>query len=267
MLYKDYLWCTNCGFNLFVKNGLLKDGRQLYKCCVCNSTTRNYCMKQGEKIFKESDLLPILLKSNDSLDDQELYSLGVLLADGSISDSGILQLNILAKDKEIAEIVKKALVIPNDIKYYIRKDTNQEVLLLRYQYKYCTNYFMLKGICPNKTGKEVLLPFMKNPHFVRGLFDGNGCLFINRDKHKYELSFTSGCYQFLEDLNNFFKLNLNVGAAKVMTQKNKTGDSYRITMYKKALLLFCEWMYKDSNGLRLERKYQKYLEIKNNVKR
>lgn len=265
-IFKDYIWCLNCGFNIFIKNGVLKDGRQIYKCSICGTCTRAHAKRQGEKMFSELNLLPVLLKKNDELSSEELYSLGVLLADGSISESGILQLNILSKDKQMAQIVKQALLIPNDIKYYIRKDTKQEVLLLRYQYKYSTNYFILKGICPNKTGNEVLLDFMCEPNFIRGFFDGDGCIFINQEKHKYELSFTGGSYSFLEDLNNFIKKELGVGAAKVMTQRNKTGNAYRITMYKQALLKFCEWIYKDSEGLRLERKYNKYLEIKNNIK-
>lgn len=264
-IFKNYIWCGSCGFNLFVKSGVLKDGRQILKCSICGVKTRTYCRRHGEKIFKQTELLPFLLKDSKDLNNEELYSLGFLLADGNVGSKGNLQLNILSKDKEIACIIKEALQIPNDIKYYIRSDTQQEVLSLCWQNKYALNYFIAKGLTPNKTGEEVFLPWMSNSHFIRGFFDGDACLFVNKEKHRYELSFTGGSYTFLEDLNNYFKTCCNVSAAKVATQRNKTRDAYRITIYKQGLLKICEYLYKDSEGLRLERKYNKYLEIKNNV--
>ena len=68
----------------------------------------------------------------------------------------------------------------------------------------------------------------------------------------------------LEVIGDALKTLYNVSASKVATQKNKTGNAYRITIYKQGLLKIMKELYKDSEGLRLERKYQKYLEILNN---
>lgn len=267
-MYKDIIWCLNCGLSVYVKDGFTKDKRQRIKCCFCGTRTTIKAMKQGEKLPVNNSLLPFLLKNNSDLNKGELYSLGFLVADGNINltKSVRLQLNILQRDIEVAEIIKRELQIPNKILLYTRSDTGQEVLSLNWQNKYAWGPFLLKGLNAQKTGNEIWLPHMRSPHFVRGLFDGDGCIFINTEKHKYELSFTCGNKQFLEDLNNYFYEILGVKASKVATQRNKTGNCYRITIYKKSLLVLCEWMYKDSEGLRLERKYNKYLEIKNSVK-
>ena len=264
-MYKDIIWCLNCGFNLYVKDGFTNDGRQRIKCSICGTRTTIKAMRQGEKMPINNELLPFLEKENKDLNKGELYSLGFLVADGNVTMNGSprLQLNILRKDIEVAEIIKRELKIPTDIKEYTRSDTGQEVIYLSWQNKYAWGPLVSKGLHANKTGAEVWLPYMNSLHFVRGLFDGDGCIFINKEKHKYELSFTSGCKEYLENLNQCFHTQVGVKASKVATQRNKTGDAYRITIYKRGLLKICEWLYKDSDNLRLERKYNKYLEIKN----
>jgi hypothetical protein len=262
-MYIDKIWCLNCGGSLYSKNGKVSFNRQRVKCLICGTQTIIGAMKQGEKMFQEVKLLPFLRKDNSELSKGELYSLGFLIADGSVSQHVQLSCNILKKDVEVLEIIKRELCFNNDIKYYTRNDTRQETVLLTWQYKFAYPYLVAKGLCMNKTGNEFWLPYMNNSHFIRGLFDGDGCLFVNKIKHRYELSFTSGCYNFLEDLNNNLKVLYGVGASKVTTQKNITGDSYRITIYKQGLLKILKELYKDSGALRLERKYNKYLEVLN----
>lgn len=262
-MYIDKIWCLKCGCSLYIKNGKATFNRQKIKCSICGTKTTIGAMRQGESMFNEDNLLPFLKKSNDELTNGELYSLGFLVADGSVSQAIQLSCNILEKDVEVLNIIKKELQFNNNIKYYTRKDTGQKTVLLNWQYKFAYPYLVSKGLSMNKTGNEIWLPYFNNSHFIRGLFDGDGCLFINKEKHKYELSFTSGCYKFLEDLNFALKSLYNVSASKVATQKNKTGNAYRITIYKQGLLKIMKELYKDSEGLRLERKYQKYLEILN----
>lgn len=262
-MYKDNVWCLNCGCSLYIKDGLTKDGRQKLQCKICRTKTTINAMKQGESMLNRNKLLPFLNKDNNELTKGELYSLGFLLADGSVSINGTLQLNILEKDVEVANIIKRELEIPNEVKYYTRGDTGQKVIRLSWQNKYAYPFFVAKGLEANKTGNKTWLSFMSNNHFLRGFFDGDGCLFINKIRHKYELSFTGGSYYFLESLNNDLKKTCGHCASKVATQRNKIGDTYRITLYKTALLRVCSYLYEDSDNLRLECKYKKYLEILN----
>lgn len=263
------VWCLDCGLNLFVKDGKRADGRQRLKCNICNTRTTIGAFRQGERRYNESRLLPFLRKENDELSKGELYSLGFIVADGTLTTnngSPKLGINILERDVEVLEIVKRELDIPTDIGYYTRSDTGQKTVTLGWQYKYAWAAFTKKGLNLNKTGNEVWLPYMNSSHFIRGLLDGDGCFFINKEKHKYELSFTSGSKEYLEKLNAALESLYGVSAAKVATQRNKTGDAYRITIYKRAILKLGDLIYEDSDGLRLERKYNKYLEIKNGAK-
>lgn len=263
---KDYVWCLNCGFDLFVKDGHSKDGRQRLKCNICGTRTTEKALRQGERMPNEEMFLPFLRKENDELTNGELYALGFVMADGTLTTnngSPKLGINILERDVEVLEIVRRELEIPNPIGYYTRFDTGQKTVAIGWQNKYAWAAFSKKGLELNKTGNEVWLPYMNNHHFIRGVFDGDGCFFINKEKHKYELSFTSGCKEYLENLNAALKNMFGVGAAKVATQRNKTGNAYRITIYKRAILKIGPQLYEDSDNLRLERKYKKYLEINN----
>jgi len=262
-MYIDNVWCLNCGYSLYIKNGIASHKRQKIKCCICGTQTIIGAMRQGETIFNESKLLPFLLKENHTLTNGELYSLGFLVADSSVSPHVQLRCNILKQDVQILQIIKKELCIKNNIKYYINKKTGQNTVSLTWQYKYAYAYLVNKGLCLNKTGNEMWLDFFNNSHFIRGFLDGDGCLFINKHKYKYELSFTSSCYQFLSDFNDNLKLLYGANAFNITSLHYTSRTLYRITIYKHGLLKILHELYKDSEGLRLERNYSKYLEILN----
>jgi len=99
-------------------------------------------------------------------------------------------------------------------------------------------------------------------HFIRGLFDGDGCL-TNSKSGKYMQSgiyFSSSYDQNWDYLTNILD-TLNVKYVKRILS-DKLGKSSQICI-KDSISIYnlCEFMYKDSDECRLERKHDKYIEF------
>lgn len=117
------------------------------------------------------------------------------------------------------------------------------------------------GVVPNKS---LILKFPANipdafvGHFVRGYFDGDGCVYfrkhLRKDRNKmswvFTVRFTSGSKQFLEGLHEILKKYTNGGFIQI---KNRGYDL--VFSHRDGFALF-DLMYKDiESNLFLERKY------------
>lgn len=101
-------------------------------------------------------------------------------------------------------------------------------------------------------------------HFLRGLFDGDGCITISKSgKYKQTaIYFSSSSDQqwnflteILDSINVKYKIRMNI---------DKLGKSSQICIHEsESIYNLCEFMYKDSENLRLERKFNKYQEFLN----
>jgi len=100
-------------------------------------------------------------------------------------------------------------------------------------------------------------------HFLRGMFDGDGCLTISNSHKKYKqisVYFSSCASQnwnfltsILDELNVKYKHRVN---------SDKLGKSSQICIHEsESIYNLCEFMYKDSENIRLERKFEKYKEF------
>ena len=96
-------------------------------------------------------------------------------------------------------------------------------------------------------------------HYVRGYFDGDGCLcFTNQSFH---INFITASKMLNDDISKILKLeNFH------FTESNYLND-YNTTMYKIDIhrqqdkINFLDWIYQDAN-IYLDRKYKKYLKVK-----
>ena len=99
-------------------------------------------------------------------------------------------------------------------------------------------------------------------HFLRGLFDGDGCITLYESgKYKQSaIAFTSSKDQ---DWNFLIKILNSIDVkCKVRILKHKLGYSSQLNIHDSiSIYNFCKYIYKDSEGIRLERKYNKYLQF------
>lgn len=118
---------------------------------------------------------------------------------------------------------------------------------------------VLNGVIPAKTGKEV---FPKNldkkfvRHFIRGYFDGDGTVYIDKTRNSLRIAF-SGNELFLIELKRILiKENILSSSTKICKQGNKECYSFHINK-KEDIVNFFNYLYKDSI-VYLKRKYDKF---------
>ena len=239
--------CACSGFDSFIKNGFDAQGKQRWKCKYCGRADYQYTMKK----------LTTDVVYRTAYSDAELYCLGYLVADGWVQKNR-LGICLHQDDLSIIELIKHTFNLDNKITMITRKDGRQHAQML-FRIAYFEEDYLHLGLSPRKTGKEVWLSYMENPHFVRGFFDGDGSIYIQRS-NKRRMSFVTANRSFLEGLNTYVCKELGIPNRTIYDNTGSSGN-YMIRFNSRYADQLGDWLYKDSKRLRLERKYKKYLEI------
>lgn len=209
---------------------------------------------------------------------QMAYVLGFVFADGAIEDvqnsSRTCYIAIISKDQSILEQIKN--VMGSSHKLYKRKSqlelypgnksyTSGERFVLRVGSKLMYNDLLKLGVTPRKS---LTILFPKIPinflsHFIRGYFDGDGCLHLIKGKYP-RLIFTSGSNKFLEGLAKTLSASLQIPIKNAYSQLQKSNNlCYNLQYNTKLSRIILEFMYKGLDKTPyLDRKfviYQKYL--------
>lgn len=144
------------------------------------------------------------------------YTLGFWFADGSLEDASYIRgkyIRVTSTDKEIIKSIKKWLASDHKIIVVFPHYPNHKIrYMLRIGSHKLYDSLQNHGLYPNKS---LTIRFPKIPReflmdFVRGYFDGDGCVYLERSKGKRQDSiikrlvviFTSGSREFLEGLKN-----------------------------------------------------------------
>jgi hypothetical protein len=207
------------------------------------------------------------------------YVLGFTFADGNITDaksSRAQYFHVDSKDKNIIEKIKIILGANHPI--YINAShfsehkngryKSKDLFRLRIGSKKLFNDLLQLGLTPNKS-KTVRFPanipeeFLGD--FVRGYFDGDGCVYFQKGRgitkpiiiKKLSVIFTSGSYNFLEELSKILKSRLLLRHDKIY----RGSGAFQIRYSTADSLKIFSLIYKDcNNGLYLERKFDIFRE-------
>ena len=204
------------------------------------------------------------------------YTLGFIFADGAIIDarssSRTCYITICCNDKDLLEQIKKFMnsnhplqkreprITPFNNKPYFCKESYR----IRIGSKIMYYDLIERGVIPNKslTMRLPEIPIEYFSFFLRGYFEGDGCLSLYFPKDKMipriRIIFTSGSYAYLNQLVKSLSNILNTTKGAIFT-KNKS-NWLRFSKYDSLKIL--NYMYKDLYlAPFLERKYKKYLSI------
>ena len=246
---------------------------------VSISKTMKCGEKQVSKILKENNVeiinkglfLRKFFINEDYLDvidsEDKAYFLGFMASDGNVSSSSSRkEITIcLKKDDDnldLLEKIKKSISYTGNINTY-RSSNGYEYLSLRFSSTGKLYYRLIElGISPNKTHtldfKEIysLIPCNLKHHFIRGYFDGDGCISCskieNREKIVFGFSITATIQtcRFLKEILNIetalyiYKDSPNIADIK-SSKKSKIYEMYR-------------YMYLDAT-IFLKRKKERFL--------
>ncbi len=203
---------------------------------------------------------------------EKAYWLGFLYADGCIvrfyenDKLRSMSLQITLSDKDYEHLKKFQLALETNVpikektsKYKDKGYSSSRITIN------CTKMcydLISKGCTPQKT-YSVQLPakdivpeiYMKD--FIRGFFDGDGCIHIGKMNNKphIEISIT-GIESMLREINDYL-FNQNVINVKAKILQDQRSNASNIFYYGDSVKDFLDYIYKDCN-VYLSRKYEAY---------
>lgn len=208
----------------------------------------------------------------DVIDNEhKAYWLGLLLADGFLSNSGhateSFGISLSIKDKYILEEFVKDLESTYTVKEYIGKSkfenscTDFAYAKLLIKSKQIFNKLIEYGFTTKKSYDGVVpeehIPDNLKIHFIRGYFDGNGGLSIGSGSHLYTLDFTGTKEIITWILKYFGKENLK------LQERHPDRDNNNVSIKisgDKQIYSIMNQIYKDAT-IYLNRKYERYLKL------
>lgn len=183
----------------------------------------------------------------DNIDTEEkAYWLGFIMADGCVykqENTYRFQVNLSTIDINHLEKLNKAV----DSTYkVISKDYRGDLISsLRYNNKEFCESLIKQGIVPRKSGREQIpqsIPENLLRHFIRGYFDGDGCLYIYPDNKRATLSFVSSL-DLVSNIKTIIESIEGYVAPKAIVQR---GKAYYIQVSNlDTISKMYEYLYKD----------------------
>ncbi|MCX5707209.1 MAG: hypothetical protein NTW13_06140 [Candidatus Omnitrophica bacterium] len=202
------------------------------------------------------------------------YVMGYFCADGCMfsNSGGSKYISFVSIDHELLENVKIMLQSTQDIKVKKQSRPNcKPTFLLQIGSKEIYNDISKLGLLPNKELrlKPPSVPSQYFRHFLRGYFDGDGCISSGYYKRRNRKSkvlivsvrFASGTKSFLESLKKtlYYLIKLKGGSV------SKSGGCYYLGYSINDSRRLFEFMYnKIDSCFYLKRKYNSFLKVFNN---
>lgn len=198
---------------------------------------------------------------------EKAYFLGLLYADGyhNLRKRNVV-LNLQAQDVYIIKKLNNAISSNRPLLLLPRaKETHQDQYRLSVINKTFSESLLKKGMTQAKSitlefPNESQVPKYLINHFIRGYFDGDGCICLSNGRANTPSVAICASLPFAISLMEIVKkIGCNFGLSK-------PSKIHKLSMMgRKQCVKFCDWIYHNSDGLYLERKYVKYIAAKNAV--
>lgn len=196
---------------------------------------------------------------------EQAYILGFFVADGYIhikrsgsGDNTLYQFGLTNNNREILEDIRS--IMNSEHKIYEKPKGGCYCLVVGS--KSIVEDLQELGYTSNKSFDAHYPDLLGNldRHFIRGVFDGDGC--ITRSSHKSPVVYFYGTKELLGEIHNRVAGVVDsIGEVIKLKLKNSL---YRLGIYGDNAVRFLEWIYYDvGKKIRMERKYERYLEAVN----
>ena len=210
--------------------------------------------------------------------EEKAYWLGFIYADGYIWQTNRnSELGIELQKKDFEHLKKFNKCIEGNIevnfrnrqqKYGLNSEGNCSIRL--YSRK-IVNDLIQHGVKFNKSDC-IEFPTLNNKElmmaFIRGFFDGDGCIMRNKSRKCLSANFTSASLDFIQDLRGWLYDEIGV-SSYIIKEKPRMGviqskkDCYRLYINgMENSYIFCKTLY-DNAKIYLDRKYNLFYEIIN----
>ena len=232
--------CKRCNKEFESKNiANINRGKDLYCSADC-ARRRRYDI--DENFFSQIDT------------ESKAYILGFIYSDGCLSkNKSEVIIKIHNKDEEILKIIKEELKSDHPI-HQVKGYKNKQVCF-RFGSKKIYNDLTKIGLSPSKTFSIVFPKLSDNlvRHFIRGYFDGDGCVSkIGKNRKLNLCNIFTASKSFKDSLCEI----LNFESIEFRLYERDNGFSINIGK-KESVYKFHDFMYSNST-IYLNRKYDKY---------
>lgn len=193
---------------------------------------------------------------------EKAYVMGFWVADGFLSNTGTehnYQVGFSSADKEHLELVR--FLLKSDHKIYSQGTSCWRLVIGS---KKLFSSLVSMGFDNRKSYSAIYpdtIPLELTSHFIRGVFDGDGCIsrqLRTKDKVPVVAIHFNGTLALLEEINK----RLPVQCKQIRQEKD---SMWRICFTAKSAKIVLSWLYQESDGLRLARKHNRYLDSLNRV--
>lgn len=188
--------------------------------------------------------------------EEKAYWLGFLFADGALTQNNkSYHIELSLKIEDSSHVKKFAKAINKD-KVVDKIYRTRCILGSKHLFNTLTNYGCT--IRKSLTLKFPNINIFKNEnlirHFIRGYFDGDGCISYSNKEHTYPIVTVLGTKEFLDGIQKIYNSNHKYSNANKNQEITK-----QLSFSGKSAINFMHWLYKDSK-IYLERKFNRYKE-------
>lgn len=200
------------------------------------------------------------------------YIFGFLYADGSNNrNKSTVSMSLEEGDFDILEKIRKEIGSEKELEFLDYSNKNDfgytyknQYRLLLFSSRICDS-LAKHGLVPNKS---LILEFPEIrqdllPHFIRGMFDGDGSVYRGKKCTKFTLTITS-TYSFCNKLKEIVCNTIDINC-HIYDASNHNGVTKVFTVSGgKQVKKFLDWIYCDAD-LFLQRKYDRYIDYFYNI--
>lgn len=219
-----------------------------------------------QRFSKEKEIIKFPNEvSDDFIENKPLfwYLVGLVTTDGHLMDRST---NIIIYQNDYYFLKSLQKLIGHSGKIRDGQSDTGRIYSLSLLNKTFYNFLLSNGLDFDKrySAKFIKCPNKYLPYYIRGIFDGDGCLAYRYISGRFEgkiVQITTGSLDMVNALTEFFqKQNWNP------TKHDKTsvaGNSYYdvVIADTENVLKFCEYIYSGDLTFKLERKYYKYIKL------
>jgi len=204
----------------------------------------------------------------DNIDSEEkAYWLGFIVADGNLSrNETVMQINLSGKD--ISHLEKLGSILRQPVKetYWKRNGKDLSGCYLAFSSRRCWKSLYNTGLRPAKTYEDQSIVWFDlnsslRRSFIRGLFDGDGCVSFSRSGNKFLCSVSiCGEKRLIEAIQDHLSDKLGISKSK-----NEHRNLLTITRWSgtRQVGAIEDYLYKNASVC-LERKRSIFRSIRNN---
>ena len=194
-------------------------------------------------------------------DDRVAYWMGFLMADGNLSRVGntwTLSLALNSVDRHSLECLCQDLNLSCDVLSTRTYRKTRQLVTLELTHRSLQDWLLPWGIIPRKSYNfvEPTIPLERYPGFLRGWFDGDGSVRMDKRTHQY-MAVLVGNLPGMEWYEQALRKIGFRGKTRIRYQQNEIGSAHSLIIGRRDDVFELYDLLKVQEGLRLDRKWDK----------